>query len=245
MRRRDRLLLALVRAGGGEHRPAVERRLEAFQLVEVDGRRRRVDLQVADRVDVARAERREAERQSFVLRQDDAEAAEQRHGGRLVALPAAAAAVRQAAVDQRDRNVARRRGEDERRPDLRFGEHGEIGLPMFEEARRILRRVERHVLVHGARAKPPLGQPRGGHGAGGEQEIEIGPRVAERLDHRQHGVRSRRRSPHAPSTARRWGARSLRGRDARRAGGRSSLPLRSRILRMSGANGRSRLMPVR
>ena len=71
MRGGDRLLFALVGARGGEDRPVAERCLESLQLIEIDGWRRRVDLQVADRQDIAGTERREAERQAVVLCQHD------------------------------------------------------------------------------------------------------------------------------------------------------------------------------
>jgi hypothetical protein len=56
----DGFLFALVGARGGEDRTVAERRLEPLQLVEIDGRRRRVDLQVADRQHIAGAERGES-----------------------------------------------------------------------------------------------------------------------------------------------------------------------------------------
>ena len=45
----DNGLLAIVRAGGNEARPPGQRRLEALQLGGIDGRRRRVDLEIAGR----------------------------------------------------------------------------------------------------------------------------------------------------------------------------------------------------
>jgi hypothetical protein len=60
---------------------------------------------------------------------------------------------------------------------------------MFQETRGVFRRIERDVLVHGARPQAPLGKASRGDGAGSEQEIEVGAGGAERLDHRQHGVR--------------------------------------------------------
>ena len=115
---------------------------------------------------------------------------------------------------------------------------------MVEEARRILGRIERHVLVHGARAEAPLGEPGRGHGARGEQEIEVGPRVAERFDHRQHGVRlADARRVHPAQHAVR--ARDVRLAEALAAPAAVLLAAALADLEDERRDGRSRLMPVR
>ena len=69
-----------------------------------------------------------------------------------------------------------------------LGEHGEIGPPMIQERARVARRVERHVLVDGARAKPPPREARRGHGARRQQETQRRKLGAEGLDQRQDRI---------------------------------------------------------
>ena len=124
---RDDLFLAFVRACGDEPRSPIERVPECFELARVDRWRRRVDLQVADSRDRARTEFFEAARQRLVLGQHEREAIEQRPQQPARAPPPLEAAERHAAVHERQRHAGVGGLQDQVRPDLRLGEHGEIG----------------------------------------------------------------------------------------------------------------------
>ena len=184
----DDLVLAVVRAGGDQQRAAVEHRPQALQLGLIDQGSGRIDLQVAGRDGGGGAERLEAVGQVLVLRQHQREAAEQRASHARIAAPAAERALGHARVDERQRDVARRAFQDQVGPDLRLGEHGEIGPPVVEEAAHVFGRIERRVLVHGSRHEPLGGQLGRGDGAGGEQEGERGTLLGQRRHQRQHGV---------------------------------------------------------
>ena len=187
-----------------------------LELARVDRRRRRVDLQVADSRDRARAELLEAARQRVVLRQHEREAVEQRPQQPARAPPLLEAAERHAAVHERQRHAGVGGLQDQVRPDLGLGEHGEIGPPMIQERARVARRVERHVLVDGARARPPPREARRGHGARRQQETQRRKLGAEGLDQRQDriGLADGGVQPHEPA----FGARRSRSRAVPSAG---------------------------
>ena len=168
-------------------------------------------------------------------------------GKARIAPPAAERALRHARVDERQRNAAGRAFQDQVGPDLRFGEHGQVGPPVVEEAAPRTR-AHRAARTDAWRAGPSRcgGELGRGHGAGGEQERQRRALLA----------------PARPSAAGwRWSRRRWR-RGTRRAGpaGRATLgrpePLAAprRLLLAAplaqaaaacGATGRARLVSVR
>ncbi len=59
---------------------------------------------------------------------------------------------------------------------------------MIEEPLQIALAVERHELMHRAFGQPYTRQTRRGDGRRGEQDANLGPRLANGIDHRQRGV---------------------------------------------------------
>ena len=104
---------------------------EALVPRQIDRRRRRVGLEIADAERAGRAERGEALGEALVLREHEIEGREQRPAQARAPAPAAEGADRHAAVDQHQRNVARVGLQHEVRPDLRFDEHREVRAPML------------------------------------------------------------------------------------------------------------------
>ena len=98
--------------------------------------------------------------------------------------PAPERILRQPAVDQDHRHAAPRRLDHDVRPQIRFHEQRQVGLPVIEEAAHEMRHVERHELMDDAARQPLLGEPARGDGAGGHQHADLA-RV-DALDQRQH-----------------------------------------------------------
>ena len=139
------------------------------------------------------------------LREAEIEAAKQRPDRARREPPAPERALRHPAVDQDQRNVARRRRHDQVRPQIGFHEQREIGPPVIEKARDEPRQVDRHELMDHARRQPFFGEPGRGHG----------PDVTSTVSRARGCARSaagwtgvRRRSRHASRPAARPGARS-------------------------------------
>ncbi len=182
------VVLAWMRACRKPYAASGERRGEFLVAGQIDRRRRRVDLEIADRDGARRAERGEALGEALVLGEHQAECREQRTAQAGAVAPAAEGAERHAAVDEHERDVERIRLQHEVRPDFRFDEHRKVGLPMLEKPPHIVLIVERHILVHGALRQPRPRELRRGDRAGGEQQADLRVLGGDRIDHRQHGI---------------------------------------------------------
>ena len=162
-----------------------ERGIELAPRRQIDGRRRRVGLEVADVERARDAELGEAlgEPPSGRTRSNAP------NSGRppRPPPPALEARRRYAAIDEHQGNVPGLGLQHQVGPDLRLDQHGEIGAPMLQEA------LHEAWLSSGIywRARP--GQPcprqsRRGDGGGGQQDAELGPFGGDGLDHRQRGI---------------------------------------------------------
>ncbi len=70
----DDLFLRIVRTGGNSQRPTAERRLEPFEFAYIHDGRRRVDLEIAERLDVPPAHLLKCAPHRIVLREHEVEA---------------------------------------------------------------------------------------------------------------------------------------------------------------------------
>ena len=92
-------------------------------------------------------------------------------------------------IDERERQTAPVRLDDQVRPEFGFDPDAEIGPPVIEETRAVARMIERHELVEGALGKPLGHELRGGDGAGGDENAKTRNRGEEALGERQDGKR--------------------------------------------------------
>ena len=97
--------------------------------------------------------------------------------------PAQVGARRHARVDDDDWRFSRVRRRHDIRPQFRFGENSEIGLPVVEKPLDEFRRVERRVLVKGAGRQPRRDHGGGTLGAGRDERMHAAAHQA--LDQRQ------------------------------------------------------------
>ena len=169
----QRRLLAGVRRGRGDGGTVADRRLQLAQTVLIGGRLRHIELEVSGGRDARRAEIAVARGIGGGLGEAEIEPAQQRGDHARRVSPAIVGALRHAAIDQDQRNVPLRAHQDQVRPEIGFGEQPEIRFPVVEKARREARRIERNVLMDDPRRQPLAGELGGGHGAGGEQDIEF------------------------------------------------------------------------
>ncbi len=160
--------------GGEPDRAVAQRRAPLRHRRGIRGRQRRRGLEVA-RVLRRRVsqERREAAGGAVVLHGDQVEEPEQRARGGRHPRPAAEAARREPGVHEGQRHAARGGAGQQARPDLAFGEDGEVRVPVVEEALDRAGVVDRRELVQRARRQAAREDPRRGGGAGGHENGEI------------------------------------------------------------------------
>ena len=137
------------------------------------GGSRHIELQVAGGADARRAEIAIARGIGGGLGEAEIEPAQQcrDHAGGVA--PAVVRALRHPPVDQDHRDVALRAGQDQVRPQIGFSEQSEVRLPVVEKALHEARHIERDVLMDDFRRQPLAGELGGGHGAGGQQDLEL------------------------------------------------------------------------
>ena len=140
-------LFAGVGRGGDPDLPPGDAASEFGELLLVGGRRRGVVFEIADDVDLRRAERSKPLRIGLALRQAEIKSPEQRADEGGSAQPALVGARAHPRVHHRQRRAGAPRFQDHVRPDLGFGDQSEVGPPMVEEAPHEARRVERRELV--------------------------------------------------------------------------------------------------
>ena len=133
----------------------------------------------------AGAERREPRPIGLALGQAEREAAAKLRSACRQPLPAPERALRDAPVDQRERQVPRARLEDQVRPQLGFDQHAELRAPVREERAPGLRPVDRRELMPRARRQLSGHQRRRSHRAGGHQHLQGGALRQQRLDQGQ------------------------------------------------------------
>ena len=183
----DDRFLSGMRGRRRDDRPLAHYRADRGELAGIDWRGRHVELQVAGHADARRAELRVTLGVGLGLRETEVEARQERADRVRQIAPACERALGEASVDQDQRNIPLRAGEDQVRPQIGFREQREIGTPVLEEAGRIARRVERDELMDGAFRQSPVGKPRRGHGARRDQNIEIArAHSLDKRNHRQH-----------------------------------------------------------
>ena len=146
----DDLVLAGMGAGRDPDGPVPDHVAEIGELLGIGGRHGRIVFEIADDVDARRTEPGEALAVLAGLDEADRDPRQQRPSGVGRARPGLERTLRHPAVDEHQRDAPAVQRHDGVGPDLGFGDDGEIGLPMREEALDPARRVERHVLMHGA-----------------------------------------------------------------------------------------------
>ena len=118
-----------------------------------------------------------------VLGEDAVEAAEERRGEARHHPPAAEAPGRDARVDEQHRDAAGAGLGEHGRPELALGPDREVGLPVVEEALHPGQHVHGHVLVQAVLRQPVGEKLRRGHRAGGDEAVDLGPRLGEPAQH--------------------------------------------------------------
>ena len=181
----DHGFFARMRRGGRDHRALAHGRAHHGELAGIDRWRRHVELEIAGHGQTRRAEFAIALGVIVRLREAEIEARQQRADRRRRVAPAREGALRQAAVDQYQRNALFRRRHDQVRPQVGLRQEREVRPPMIEEAFREGRRVERHELMDRTRRQTLFGEPRRCHGARRHQDTEIA--LAQTLDQWDHG----------------------------------------------------------
>ena len=157
---------------------------EGLEAAGVGGRLRHVELEIAGRRDMRRAEIADASGIGGRLRQAEIEAAQQRGDHAGDAPPTFEGPLGEPPVDEDQGHAAPGAGHDQVGPEIGLDEEREIGPPMIEEAPHETRRVERHELVDHALRQALLGEIGRGDGARGAQHLEV--LLADALDQRDH-----------------------------------------------------------
>ena len=99
--------------------------------------------------------------------------------------PAVEGTLRQAAVDQDQRDAALLGGDDQVGPQVGLDQQREVGLPIVEEALDEARRIERHELMDDGFRQPLLRDAGRADGPGRAENREL--LFAEAFDQRDHG----------------------------------------------------------
>lgn len=146
----DDLVLAGMGAGRDPDGPIPDHVAEIGELLRIGGRHGRIVFEIADDVDARRTEPGEALAVLAGLDEADRDPRQQRPSGVGRARPGLERTLRHPAVDEHQRDAPAVQRHDGVGPDLGFGDDGEIWLPMRQEALDPARRVEWHVLMHGA-----------------------------------------------------------------------------------------------
>ena len=180
----DRLLARM--GAGGE--PGLAARESPAQLGEgglIGGQRIGGEFQIAQALRVSRPQAREARGLGRVLGQHHAEAREQRPDERAGQRPARLGAGGEASVHQPQGNASPVRLAQEIGPELGFDPEREIRAPVIEEARDPGLAVQRQILMQRPRRPAPGHEPRRGHRAAGDEQVQIGLARGQRGDQGQ------------------------------------------------------------
>ena len=179
--------LARMGGGGDDDRASVDDVLDRRQIGGIGRRRRHVQLEIAGHAHARRAQLGIALGIMGGLGETEIEPLEQGgdRPGRLA--PAGERALRQAAIDEHQRNAARRGLHNHVRPQVGFGDEREAGPPMVEEALDVPRRVERNELVDRPGGQAPLGELSRRHRSGRDEHVEAArANAVDQWDDRHH-----------------------------------------------------------
>ena len=179
----DQHFLARMGRSGDPDLTAGDQARQSGELLPVGGRRRRVIFQIAGKPDVGRAKRGEPFAIALALGEAEIDARQQRADETAQPAPAPERTRAETGVDENDRNLRPFGLDDEIRPEFGFGEQGDIGPPMRDEAAHEAGDVERHELMEGA-GRQAIGEDRRrSDGSGGDQHVAAA--LGQFLDQRQ------------------------------------------------------------
>ncbi len=169
MRRQHGLIFAGMGLGRDQERPRPNLGFQRLKRGSVKGQRRRIGFQAAHHPHMGRAKAGKAGGDFLVLRQHHIKGADQAAGGAGKALPAFGRMFGNPRIDQGQPHPARRRFQNQIRPQIGFHKQPGIRFPVIQKSGHGARDIERHELMDGAGGQALAQDFCAGDGAAGHQ----------------------------------------------------------------------------